>query len=129
MQKEATAPSRLSLGQYLASLRLAKRFSLRAVEEASAKSVSNAYLSQLEHGRITQPSPNILHSLAGIYGVSYEGLMEKAGYIVASDARPNDRHHGRVPTLAGEPLSKEEEEELLKYLGYLRSHLKKNAPR
>lgn len=113
--------SPLPLGQYLAALRMAKRMSLRDVEEATNKAVSNAYLSQLEHGKITKPSPNVLHSLAGVYGVPYETLMEKAGYIFALDEKPKDSRHGRVAAFANEQLTAEEEEELLRYLGYLRT--------
>ena len=70
-----------SLGTYLTNLRRAKGFTLREVEEATNKEVSNAYLSQLEHDKISKPSPNILYSLAAVYGVAYETLMEKAGYM------------------------------------------------
>ena len=54
---------------------------LRQVEEATNKEVSNAYLSQIENDKIQKPSPNVLHALAEIYGISYEQLMEMAGYI------------------------------------------------
>ena len=111
----------LSLAEYLTSLRAAKRMSLRDVEEATENAVSNAYLSQLEHGKITKPSPNILHSLARVYGAPYETLMEKAGYIVATSERLRGAKHGRVATFAGKNLTPEEEDELLRYLGYLRS--------
>ena len=40
------------LGGLLADLRTAKGLSLRQVEEATDKAVSNAYLSQLENGKI-----------------------------------------------------------------------------
>src|SRR3990170_3728692 len=59
------------LGSLLGDLRTAKGFSLREVEEATDKAVSNAYLSQLERGKIRKPSPNLLHSLAAVYGVPY----------------------------------------------------------
>jgi len=72
------------LGGLLADLRTAKGLSLRQVEEATDKAVSNAYLSQLEKGKIRKPSPNVLHSLAAVYGASYEGLMEKVGYLLPS---------------------------------------------
>lgn len=122
MTKETPDRSRAStLGAYLASLRAAKRLTLREVEEATGKEVSNAYLSQLEHGRVTKPSPNILYSLASVYGVPYETLMEKAGYIIASHSRPESEKHGRAATFSIENLTEEEERELLKYLGYLRS--------
>jgi HTH-type transcriptional regulator, competence development regulator len=113
--------NRLSLGDYLAALRAAKRLSLREIEEATDNAVSNAYLSQLEHGKITRPSPNILHSLASVLGVSYETLMEKAGYIIPIREKPAESRHGRVAAFAKEDLTPEEEDELLRYLGYLRS--------
>ncbi len=75
------------LGSLLADLRTAKRLSLRQVEEATGKAVSNAYLSQLENGKIHKPSPNVLHSLSGVYAVPYEALMEKAGYLLPLRSR------------------------------------------
>jgi len=111
-----------TLGEYLGNIRTTKQMSLRGVEEAANGIVSNAYLSQLEHGRISKPSPNILHCLAQVYGVSYETLMEKAGYIAATAPdQSGSRRHGRVPTFAKEHLTTEEEEALLQYLAFLRS--------
>ena len=110
-----------ALGPYLAGLRNAKKLTLREVEEATGKIVSNAYLSQLEHGRISRPSPNILHSLAEAYGVSYEALMQKAGYITTDGQRQPGQKHGRAATFASVNLTADEEEELLKYLAYYRS--------
>lgn len=104
-----------ALGRFLADLRAAKRLTLRDVEEASRKTISNAYLSQLENGHISSPHPNILHTLAGVYGVPYETLMEKAGYITPG-AAPS------VATFAiGEDLTNEEQEKLLEYLAFIRS--------
>lgn len=120
-------PHPLKLGEYLATLRTAKGLSLREVEEAADKAVSNAYLSQLEHGKIAKPSPNVLHSLASVYGAPYETLMEKAGYIIATSERPKKSKHGRVATFADEHLTSGEEEELLRYLAYLRSVRKKGT--
>jgi transcriptional regulator with XRE-family HTH domain len=108
------------LGHLLADLRVAKGLSLRQVEEATEKAVSNAYLSQLERGKIRKPSPNLLHSLAAVYGVPYEALMEKAGYLLPSDGKGSSRRK-RLNAFAIDDLSAEEEEELLKYLAFLRS--------
>jgi transcriptional regulator with XRE-family HTH domain len=108
------------LGAVLADLRTAKGLSLREVEEATDKAVSNAYLSQLENGKIKKPSPNVLHSLAEVYAVPYEALMEKAGYLLPSE----DNEGGRRKMLAAfaiDDLTAEEEEELLKYLAFLRT--------
>jgi HTH-type transcriptional regulator, competence development regulator len=108
------------LGSLLADLRVAKGLSLRQVEEATDKAVSNAYLSQLEKGKIRKPSPNLLHSLAAVYGVPYEALMEKAGYLLPANGRGGARRK-RLAAFAIDDLTAEEEEELLKYLAFLRS--------
>jgi len=113
------------LGGLLADLRTAKGLSLRQVEEATDKAVSNAYLSQLEKGRIRKPSPNVLHSLAAVYAVPYELLMEKAGYLFPSDGSKGARRKSRA-VFAIDDLTAEEEEELLKYLAFLRS--RKSSP-
>ena len=108
------------LGAVLADLRTAKGLSLREVEEATGKAVSNAYLSQLENGKIQKPSPNVLHSLSGVYAVPYEALMEKAGYLLPSHNGAGGRRT-RLAAFAIDDLTAEEEEELLKYLAFLRS--------
>jgi transcriptional regulator with XRE-family HTH domain len=109
------------LGVLLADLRTAKGLSLRQVEEATEQAVSNAYLSQLEKGKIRKPSPNVLHSLAAVYAVPYEVLMEKAGYLLPSSEGEGGRRRRRLAAFAIDDLTAEEEEELLKYLAFLRS--------
>ena len=116
------------LGQYLWTLRKAAAMTLREVEEASEKRVSNAYLSQLETGRVKNPSPAILHELSDVYGTrlpknanvmcSYEKMMELAGHIRPSEQQA--KQSSRLPTFAGENLTPEEEDELLKYLAFIR---------
>lgn len=127
MLKSAEQPeeSPQSLGEFLGHIRGIKKLTLRDVEEATSKEVSNAYLSQLETGKISQPRPNILHSLAGVYGVPYEVLMEKAGYLSASSTATELRgagpvRGGRAALFAKEALTQEEEEKLLEYLAFLR---------
>lgn len=110
-----------SLGLYLKSLRGSTTMSLRDVEEATEKEVSNAYLSQLENGKIAKPSPNVLHRLAEVYDVPYATLMERAGYISPSTSRTEGLKHGRAATFAIENLTNDEERELLKYLSFYRN--------
>ena len=117
----ASGSSSGDLGGLLADLRRAKRLSLREVEEATGRAVSNAYLSQLEKGKIRKPSPNVLHSLAAVYAVPYETLMEKAGYLLPPEGRAGARRRRRLAAFAIDDLSVEEEAELLKYLAFLRS--------
>jgi transcriptional regulator with XRE-family HTH domain len=107
------------LGALLCDLRTAKGLSLREVEDAADKAISNAYLSQLENGKIRKPSPNVLYSLAEVYAVPYDTLMEKAGYLLPKENGSGQRK--RLAAFAIDDLTAEEEEELLKYLAFLRS--------
>jgi transcriptional regulator with XRE-family HTH domain len=113
--------SRSALGSLLGDLRAAKRLSLREVEGATDRYVSNAYLSQLEQGRIQQPSPSILQRLAAVYGVPYEALMEKAGYLLPQASGQRAGRRKRLAAFAIDDLTAEEEEKLLEYLAFLRS--------
>ena len=108
------------LGGLLADLRSARGFTLRQVEEATDRAVSNAYLSQLEKGKVQKPSPNVLHSLAAVYAVPYESLMERAGYLLPS-GEGDARRRRRLGAFAIDDLTVEEEEQLLEYLAFLRS--------
>lgn len=130
VQSPILSPSeRGPLGQYLWDLRKAANMTLRDVEEASERKVSNAYLSQIETGRITSPSPAILQELSKVYesrlpsnapvACSYERMMELAGHLRPSGEAPCERR-SRLPTFAAEQLTPEEEDELLKYLAFIR---------
>lgn len=72
----------LQFGKYLKMIRKKKGLSLRTIEKASG--VSNAYLSQVENGKRSVPTPDILMKIHEPLGVSYDELMEKAGYISSS---------------------------------------------
>ena len=113
--------SQASLGKIIRKARNDLQMSQRDVEIATEKEVSNAYLSQLESGKITKPSPHILYALSNTLSVPYETLMERAGYIVPSASRPDGVKHGRAATYSVDNLTAEEESALLDYLGYLRS--------
>jgi len=107
------------LNIYLKEARKRSDLTLREVEDATG--ISNAYLSQLESGRIRKPSPTILHKLAGCYKIQYEYLLELAGYPVPQypekkTMEPRLRVGGDFAS-----LTKEEEEKLQEYLEFLRS--------
>jgi transcriptional regulator with XRE-family HTH domain len=113
------SPVKVTLGEYLQTIRADRNLTLRQVEEATNKEVSNAYLSQIENNKIQKPSPNILHALATLYGIDYENLMEMAGYITSS--RKSEDKHGRLATFAELNLTPEEEAEMLRYLKFIRA--------
>ncbi len=119
--KAMEAPQTINLGQFIKKARQDVQKSLRDVEEATGKEVSNAYLSQLETGKITKPSPHILYALSTVLGVAYETLMERAGYIVPAANRSEGIKHGRAATFSIDNLTASEENELLEFLNYIRS--------
>lgn len=121
---DLSVESTMPLSSYLKTARGSMKLSLRAVEEATDNEVSNGYLSQLENGKISKPSPNILHSLSEVYGLDYSDLMRRAGHIAPTAERNEGAKHGRTATLAVENLNEEEQEELLKYLDFIRSRNK-----
>ena len=106
-----------NLGQYLWDIRAAKKLTQRAAEAATG--VSNAYLSQIETGKIPQPSPQVLLKISEAYDTPYQKLMELSGHI--KPASEGSERKGRLPTFATEDLSNDEEEELLKYLAFIRT--------
>ena len=115
------------LGAYLRQSRTKNRLTLRGVEEATG--VSNAYLSQLESGKIQKPSPAILFKLCQLYGASYPAAMRYAGHPVpgeeVSGAGPEREQEnaigaGRFAARLG-PTTQDEEAALLEYLAFLRS--------
>ena len=109
-------------GEYFRALRESKHLTLREVEKAT--DVSNAYLSQLESGKIRQPSPLTLHKLATFYGVSYEILMEKVGYpMPQKEERKEMANVNEAAYRIGE-ITEDEEVELLNYLKFIRSRKK-----
>lgn len=116
--------TKLALGNYLASIRADRGMTLREVEQATEKQVSNAYLSQIEKGKIGKPSPNILNALADLYKIDFERLMEMSGYVVARKKKTKEQRHGILATFAEHDLSAEEEEELIGYLQFMRSRKK-----
>lgn len=110
-----------SLGGFLASLRSAMGLSLREVEQATNKVASNAYLSQLEHNKVSKPSPNILYALANFYNVPYEEMMAKAGYFTS------ERVHARASTFSIDNVTPEEQAALRDYLAFLRHKRKRTV--
>ena len=107
------------LGIFLGSARNKLGLTLRAVEEETG--ISNAYLSQLEHGKIKTPAPQNLYKLAEVYRVPYELLMELAGYPVPE--AQSTGHRSSIDTFAARVggVTEEEEEALVEYLQFIRS--------
>lgn len=112
-----------TLNQYLASIRHDRKMSLRQVEEASGKEVSNAYLSQLETGKIQQPSPTVLKRLAEIYQIDHMQLMGLAGYLPDAPTKSASTalRSQKIGAFSEHNLTEDEEAKLIDYLQFLRS--------
>ncbi len=119
------------LGDKLRQIRKLKGFSLREVE--SKTGISNAYLSQLERGSASNPSPKKLKSLAECYGIPYADLLSLAGYLPKDneiqqglfassvDARSNTALGSAIKNAE---LSEEEESLVAQYITFLKSQRK-----
>jgi transcriptional regulator with XRE-family HTH domain len=116
----------LTIGEYLRGLRHAAALTLRAVEDKTG--VSNPLLSQIESGKVRQPSPSTLFRLANLYGVPYDDLMERAGYPPSDRGRTRASTDERALTRFGR-LTAEEEGALLDYLAFVRSRAAANGRR
>lgn len=68
------------LGPFIKSAREQKKITIREAEELSG--ISNAYLSQIENGKVKKPSPDILLKISRLYMVPYEMLLMKADYPI-----------------------------------------------
>lgn len=105
----------MELGGYLKELRVVKNLSLRDVEKATNNTVSNAYLSQLESGKINEPSPHTLEQLAKAYAVPYEDIMVVAGYMRSSKIKKSG-----IAFFNKHDLTTDEKAQLLNYLQFIR---------
>lgn len=68
----------MDFGRHIRELRKSKNLSLR--EAARRSEISHPYLSQIETGKNTNPTPNIIKKLSNGLNVPYMQLMNKAGY-------------------------------------------------
>ena len=113
------AQARKDFGLYLKELRFLARLSLRGVEKATGSMVSNAYISQLESGKIETPSPHVLDKLAMVYGVPHREMMEAAGYVKRVGGEKTGVPSA-IPFLRKQDLTRDEREETVRFLQFLR---------
>ncbi len=105
------------LGELLADARARRKLTLRAVQEAVG--ISNAYLSQLETGKVQSPSPVVLYKLSELYEIPYATVMEVAGYPLPENVRAGSKST-RLAARIGK-TTPEEEDALVEYLRFIRS--------
>jgi transcriptional regulator with XRE-family HTH domain len=106
-----------------ATLNLARRMkgqSLKAAAEPAR--ISATYLQKIERGDVQDPSPHVIHRLSEALDLSYEDLMELAGYVVPArnGAALGDFGGPLAQALSNEPMTAEESQALAEYLSFLR---------
>lgn len=102
------------LAKKLTWLRKLSGKTLRAVEAETE--ISNAYLSQMENGKVEKPRPHVLYKLSKCYGVQYEDLMAAAGYLARSDkGQPEDQELTEIKLMSAK-LSDEQKKILKRFI-------------
>ena len=69
----------MSLGTFLKARREELGFSLRDVERITERRVSNPLFSQIETGKVENPSARTLSMLAAVYALDHGDLLRRAG--------------------------------------------------
>ena len=113
---------KITLGQYLASIRADRKMTLRQVEEATDKEVSNAYLSQSKTTRSSNRRRMCCMRSRRSTASTTADLMEMAGHITPiKKPRPRIKGTEAWRHFADHNLTAEEEAELIDYLKYIRT--------
>lgn len=68
----------MKIGEYIKKLRENKKLSINQLSNLSG--ISSAHISRIENGK-RKPSPKMLKKIYPFLGVTYEELMQVAGYI------------------------------------------------
>lgn len=121
-----------SLGGFLKDLRLNLGWSLRDVQARTGGRIHNAYLSQIESGKVGAPAVETLVLLAEAYGVDLWSIFHQAGWVPERPpAVDTVRSAGRGTLADGvlEDLTDEEVAELIAYAGFLKARRERRAHR
>ncbi len=97
----------MELGRRLREVRDKSGDSLRKVESRSG--LNNGYLSQLENGKITHPSPSVLEKVARGYELRFEDLLRWTGYVSGPEdpVTPNQAVAFSTVSALGDPSDEE----------------------
>jgi len=124
------------LADYLYYLRTIRNLSMRDVEEEAKRLykkgdikkgglVSYAYISNIESRRVSSPSAVILGTLAVIFNIDHEMILEKAGYL--DKKRPKMEEDVAFTLMLKEvpKMTDDEKQSLLDYIDFVKSRRRK----
>jgi len=100
------------LGDLLEKERKKRELTLRDVEQKTG--IHNAHLSQIEKGTIARPAPNMLFTLAALYDLPYEKLMQLAGHFTTGRSTRRSLQGAALHAL--DELSPKEQRRVLEYM-------------
>lgn len=109
----------LTLGEQIRQLRVMRSESLRSVGDATG--YSSAYLLKVEKDDVRAPSPHLLAALARHFSVSYERLMQLAGYQVSDQPAPSERLSLLAEAISKADLTREEQEAVAAFVSTLQA--------
>ena len=118
--------------EYLSSVREARGYTLASVVESVKEAIKNkqldrqstvsrGYLSQLEAGRYTNPSPYKLKGLALIYNIPYEVLFNKAGYLDETSKQVKEDATFTLMLKEVQDMTTHERQSVLDYIEFVKS--------
>ncbi len=124
------------LADYLYYLRTHRGFSMRDVEIAAKELlrkkfikkeglISYAYVSNIESRRVNNPSPIILRTLALIFGVDQEMVLEKAGYLDKKRSKIEEDVAFTLMLKEVPRMTDDEKQSLLDYIDFVKSRRRK----
>lgn len=117
-------------GLYLKQTRERLGLSLRKVQDLTEGRVRNAFLSQIENGKVRLPNIDLLYDLCGVYGLDLWNLMWRAGYRIPQEEFPEDEdtvdirdemiYAVAIEKLQDLQLTLEELDEVLAYANFIK---------
>ena len=124
------------LADYVYYLRTHRNLSMRDVEIAAKELlrrklvkkeglISYAYVSNIESRRVSNPSPIILRTLALIFGVDQEMVLEKAGYLDKKRSKIEEDVAFTLMLKEVPRMTDDEKQSLLDYIDFVKSRRKK----
>jgi transcriptional regulator with XRE-family HTH domain len=124
------------ISEYLAYIRGTRGYSLQNVVDLVAiaitqkllpekGSLTRSYISSLEAGKYAKPSPFKLQSLAHVYHIPCELLMQKAEYLKKADGKWQQDSLLTLLINEVQEMTQEELQSILEYIDFMKSKQKK----
>lgn len=104
--------------------RKSEGLTLRNVAEKA--DISAAYLQKLESDKVQSPSPHVLQRISEVLRISYQRLMERAGYVMPEQTSRRNGGAFNVK-LADSSLSDTEERAVAAFIEHLLSQRQRRS--